>query len=504
LDVRFGILGEIEVVADGRHVALPAGTVRSVLAALLLRPNRVVTVDELADSVWGAGQPLNARAAVQTCVMRLRKVLAAATGGRRVVQTRTGGYLIEVEPGQLDLDVFEDLCRRADEAAATGDVEAEERWLREALSLWRGPALSGVGAERRYRDEAARLTDKRMTVAERLCSRLLEAGRYEPAIEHLRTLTIEQPLRERLWYLLMVALYHANRRAEALQTYRTVSQLLSAELDVRPGEDLTRLHQAMLNQQEDDHVPTPLPPTGKRPWRVHRQLPVAAGGFVGQKRPIDVVAAAISGAGRLVPVVGVHGPPGVGKTALAVEVARRLSARFPDGQWYATLGATEARPRNVADVLAGLLHMAGVVDGELPHDVVARSALLRARLAGRRVLLLLDDAADVAQVSPLLPGTAGCAVIVTSRSALAGLAVRYGAVQLTLDVLSPADSIDLLAHMVGRHRLDSDPAAAHALVEVCGRLPLALRIAGANLLDQPALSLSRYVETLRRRDRVAA
>jgi DNA-binding SARP family transcriptional activator len=495
VDVRFWLLGDLEVLVAGRPVALSAGRLRTVLAVLLLRANRVVSVDELADRVWGTVLPENVRGTLQTYVMRLRKAFARATGGAVLVHTRGGGYLIEVPPDGLDLMLFDELCRRADEAAAAGDVDTEQRHLREALALWRGPALAGVNSERLFLNEASVLEEKRVQVAERLCSLLVHAGRHVEAVAPLRALTAEQPLRERAWYLLVLALYRSRRQAEALQAFATVRRLLADDLGLTPGEDLRQLHHAVLNQQVDElDREVALAPSVRR-WTVQRQLPPDVAGFVGRRSLMARVAAALHRSDAGVPVVGVQGPAGIGKTTLAVHIAHRIAERFPDGQWYVPLSSADGpRPQNT--VLADLLTASGISEDHIPESVEARSALLRARTAGRRVLMVLDDAADVAQVNALVPGASGCAVIVCSRSPLSGLTARYGTAGVRVPPLDLGDSIDLLAHLIGRRRLDAEPAAASTLVRLCGRQPLALRTAGAELAENPQLPLTTYVDDL--------
>jgi DNA-binding SARP family transcriptional activator len=251
MEWRFGILGPLQVSVDGRSVAVSAGRLRTVLAVLLLRANRPVSLDEMADRVWGAALPVNIRATLQTSVMRLRKTFAAADGGARLVQTQAGGYLIEVQPDCLDVTLFEASRRRASESAAAGDTAREESHLREGLALWRGPALAGIDADGFIADEAVVLDEERLQVAERLYSLWVDAGRHVEAVAPLLALTAERRFRERLWYLLMLALYRSGRQAEALQAFRTVQRHLAAELGIEPGPELRTLQHAVLNQNVD-------------------------------------------------------------------------------------------------------------------------------------------------------------------------------------------------------------------------------------------------------------
>ena len=496
------MLGPVEVRDGDRVLPLPAARVSALLVTLLLRANRVVTVDELVDRVWGEHPPGNPRAALQTTVQRLRRAL----GDETLIRTRPRGYLIELEPRRLDLLLFRDLV---EQAHRVGDLIRRRDLLGQALALWRGPPLAGMTAEPLLRDEVPRLVEERLAAQELWTDVRLDLGEHARLIPELVALTREHPLRERAWGQLMLALYRAGRQGDALRAYRALAGHLAEELGVDPSEELRRLHQAILTADPSLAVtrdqPAPASATVAAPahgtWRAQCQLPLDISDFVGRDHLIERIEDFLA-TGDGVPIATVSGLPGVGKTALAIRVAHRLRPRFPDGQWYVRLGGALHR-RDPGEVLAELLRTSGVDADEVPERLDARAAAFRARLADRRVLLCLDDAADVEQVEPLLPGTAGCAVLVTARRDLSGLAARYAARGYTLDVLSPVEAAALLARVLGPERAGVEPAVVAELARLCAYLPLALRIAAANLASRPDTSLDRWVTDLRTGDRLS-
>lgn len=489
------MLGPLEAHDRGRPVDLGTPRVRTLLATLLLQANRVVSIDELVERMWGEQPPGNPRRTVQTNVARLRLALAA---GGRAVQTHERGYLIEVDQWQLDLLRFRALV----EQAHPGEDPARRlRLLGQALSLWRGEALAGMTAEVLARDEVPRLAEERLTAQETLIDVRLTLGQHAELISELTALTRRYPLRERLWAYLMIALFRSSRQAEALQTYRVLARKLVLELGLDPSDELQRLHRAVLTGDPSLAVPASgsVPPV--RPsWTVECQLPMDLADFVGRRAGLNRVDDLLSIGGT--PVVTVSGPPGVGKTALVVRAAHRLRWRFPDGQWYVRLGGTTG-PRDAADVLADLLRTSGMEAPDIPERLDARAAALRSRLADRKVLLVFDDASGADQVEPLLPGTSGCAVLVTARSSLAALAARYPAHEITLDLLPPADARTLLTRVLRAGRRQIEPAAVAELADLCGHLPLALRISAAALVARPSVPATRWIDGLRTGNRLA-
>lgn len=489
--VEFGILGPLSVRVDGRERALPAGKHRVVLAALLLRCGQVVSIGELIEYLWADSPPPGARRTAQTYVLRLRRAFAPHVP----VVSHRDGYLLHVEQGALDLHRFRATVAEADEAAGRGDLAGEIALLRSGLSLWRGLVLADVPSEPLHAVAAVPLAEERLQVLERVVDQELTAGRHRELVAELRTLTAEHPLRERFWADLMLALYRSGRQAEALEAFRTVDARLREELGIEPGEALQRLHQAVLvGRIEPERAAVAVPSVA--PWVARCTLPLDVGAYVGRtEQTLELVRTLTAGGSAgSVPVVAVCGPPGVGKTALAVRVAHRVRAEFPDGQWYLRLGG-----RDPAELLAELLHATGLSRAEVPEATDAMAAQLRARLADRRVLLLLDDAADAAQVRPLLPGTPGCAVLVTSRVDLGGLAALNGATIHVLEVLRPEDADSLFAALL--HTTAGDEARLAEIARLCGYLPLALRVAAANLVQRGGRT-EEYLAELRAGDRL--
>jgi DNA-binding SARP family transcriptional activator/tetratricopeptide (TPR) repeat protein len=494
--VEFGVLGPLRVTDDaGGVVAVPAAKQRVVLACLALRAGELVTTDALAEAIWGGGLPGRPRRAVQTHVTRLRRLL----GGGGLVASRPEGYVLAVAPEQTDVGRFRGLVARARVAANGGDRQGEAALLGQALSLWRGEPLADVPVEGPLREVVVGLSEQRLVVLGQRIAAELATGRHGELVAELRALCERYPLREGLWAQLLTALYRSGRQADALAAYRRVRGLLAEELGIDPGPELQRLHQAILTGDpalEAPHPPTPPVPAPVRPRAAGTpsQLPMDVADFVGRSNLVDHIEALL-GDDQLVRVVAVSGPPGVGKTTLAVHVAHRLRARFPDGQLYVDLhGATAGlRPLAPLEVLGRLLRALGADPAAIPTGLEEASAAWRSQVAGRRLLVVLDNAADATQVAALLPGSAGCGVLVTSRRALMGLP---GAVLLELEVLAPGEAAALLGRVAGPARVAAEPEAAAELVRCCGGLPLALRIAGARLAARPAWPLAALAERL--------
>ncbi|WP_112240751.1 AfsR/SARP family transcriptional regulator [Kribbella monticola] len=491
--LRFRVLGPTEVRHDGSVLALPAKRLRALLTELLINANRVVPPGQLIQAIWAGEPPAGPERALHTALSRLRAALGPVG---ELIRTVPGGYLIELEPDQLDLAKFRALV---DRAGATDDPLQRVALLGEALDLWQDVPLTGLGTE--SLEGRPWLIEERLQAIERLIDARLTIGDHSAVVADLTGLTREHPLRERFWSQLMLALYRGGRQADALAAYRRLAALLAEELGVDPGTEVRQLHQAILTGE----VPTQATKPIEEPvdaWARHAQLPMDLSDFVGRSEVITELTERLSEASAM-PVVTISGAPGVGKSALAVHIGHRLRAHFPDGQWHVRLAGAGNSPREPLEVLGELLSLAGVDPYELPADLDRRAALLRSTLADRRVLLLLDDARDARQVKPLLPGTAGNAVLVTSRNELAGLSVSVGARGTRLTMLDPAEAIDLLAGMLGAERVAAEPSAAAELAEVCDRLPLALRIAAGLLSGRPDQSIAGYVEELRAGDRLA-
>lgn len=513
--LRFGILGPLEVVRGRSRIEIGAAKLRIFLAALLVRANQPVSLDELAARLWGDRTPKTARSTIRVHAMRLRRVLGD-DGGSAVVRTHTDGYSVEVTRDQLDLLRFRDLRSQAMAAARDGDRELELGLLTEAMNLWRDHPLSDVPSDSLQREVASQLAEEKLFVVERRLDVELAAGRTREVVSELVRLTKEHPWHEPFWEQLIVALYRSERLADALDTYQTVQRLFRDELGVEPGERLQRLQHDILSgagpagfvpAADDRSVTGSARPTrsGSDPVLApaQTQLPPGVRGFVDRPEVAELVSWARDADETAVPIMIVGGMPGVGKTALALHVAHRLHERYPDGRLYLDLrGFAPQPPLPVMAALGSLLQSLGVPAGEVPESVEGCAAKYRALLSGRRVLVVLDDAEDAEQVRPLLPGAPGSAVLVTSRMELRGLAVTNGAERMVLDVLSRERSAELLAAFVGEERAAREPAAVEALAELTGHLPLALRIAGAHVAADPAGDVAEHVRFLRERARL--
>ena len=486
--MEFRLLGPLEVVDGDQLVPIPSAKHRVLLAYLLVRHGEVVTVDELAEVIWGDALPANPRTTVQTYVSRLRQRLHLED----MLQSRPDGYVLAVARGGIDLGRFEILLGQASQATGAGDRQAGAALLRQALAQWRGTPLVDVPSEKLQRNVVPQLVEQRLSALQRRIEADLALGRHAEVVAELRALTDQDPLREPYWKLLMLALYRCGRQADALHAYQRARQALVDELGIYPGPELRGLHQAVLTN--DPALALPAAAVGEDGGVRPSQLPLDVAHFVGRAELLGEIKRLL-GDDQRVPVVALSGPPGVGKTALAVHAAHRLAERFPDGQLYVDLQGPTAglRPLPPVEVLGRFLRALGAAPGAIPSDLAEASTMFRSRVAGRRLLMVLDNAADAAQVLPLLPASPGCGVVVTSRWTLSAL---EGASHLRLAVLDPGEALALLGRLADPQRLAAEPEAAAEVARWCGHLPLALRIAGARLAVRPAWPVAALAERL--------
>ena len=475
---HFAVLGPLAIESPPGHWPVLRGErQKTLLAVLLLNANQYVHVDVLVEALWPDLPPKSYTSNLHTYVSRLRDRIDGL-----VIENGPPGYRLQVGPDELDLLVFRAAAAAGQVAARAGDAAGASRHLRRALAQWRGPVLAGLHVPRLDAD-AARLESERLAVFEDCVDAELSAGRHGDLTGELQAMITEHPLRERLAAQLMIALHRAGLQSDSLEIYRRLRTTLIEELGVEPGAEVRRVHAAVL--RGEDPVPRVVP----QPVWPLCQLPPDIADFAGRDAELAELTALLDGPG--VPVAVLSGEPGAGKSALAVRAAHRLRAKFPDGQLFVPLaGASEARA--IGDVLADLLRALGVTGPAIPDDVQARSAVYRGRLTDRRVLVVLDDAADPDQVRALLPGTPGCAVLVTSRWRLSGLA---GARRLALGPLSDAEAARLLEGLAGA-RVEAEPADAARIAAACDNLPLALRIAGSRLAIRPHLRLAQLADRL--------
>ena len=510
-----GLLGSLQVRVDGAAVAIPAARQRAVLAVLAVRAGERVPTGELAETVWDGTPPDTAADTIRNYVKRLRFRLGSAE--RRIVTGPHSGYRLELADDELDLRLFTRLCRDGGAAVRAGDWAAAFGGLGQALGLWRGAPFADAGCEGLQREQVPPLSELRWQAAEWRAEAGLALGRHAELAGELAGWCAAEPLRERFAVLRMLALYRAGRQADALAAYQQARRMLVDELGVEPGEELRRLHQQILARDaalaaERDAVPVAeraavalaSPAVGADAARVvPRQLPAAVAGFAGRSGELEVLAGlaeqAAGGAGGTVVISAIGGTAGVGKTALAVRFAHLVAGLFPDGQLYADLRgfSPSGNPLPSARVVRGFLTALGVAPQAVPADADAQAGLYRSVLAGKRMLVVLDNARDAAQVRPLLPGSAGCLVVVTSRGQLTGLAAVEGARLLTLGLLTEQEARELLAGRLGAGRVAAKPEATGELIRLCARLPLALAITAARAAARPAQPLAALTAELR-------
>ncbi|MFC9061573.1 BTAD domain-containing putative transcriptional regulator [Streptomyces sp. NPDC057074] len=488
--LRFGVLGPVRAWRGEGALATGSPQQRALLAALLLREGRTATAAELIDALWGEEPPSQALAAVRTYASRLRKILDPG-----VLVSESGGYAVRgLAEGALDLAAAQDLATGAEKARTAGDLCQARDLLRRALALWDGEVLAGVPGP--YAEaQRVRLEEWRLQLLETCLDMDLEQGCHAEAVSELTALTAEHPLRERLRELLMLALYRSGRQAEALAVYADTRRLLDDELGVDPRPGLQELQQRIL--QADPGLAEPSAPAAETvPSPVRpAQLPATVPDFTGRAafvRELSDVLSSASGSGggnsgRVMAVSALAGIGGVGKTTLAVHVAHQARAAFPDGQLYVDLQGAGPRAAEPETVLGSFLRALGTADSAIPDSLEERAALYRSVLDGRRVLVLLDNARDAAQVRPLLPGTEGCAALVTARVRMVDLA---GAQLVDLDVMSPEEALALFTRIVGEERVASEREAALDVVGACGFLPLAIRIAASRLAARRTWTVS--------------
>jgi DNA-binding SARP family transcriptional activator len=492
--IGFRLLGPVVTITGGRADSLPRAQTRGLFAYLLLNAGRPVALDAVVDALWGGAEPSTARSQVSTAVGTIRRALARL-GEPDAIVTGPFGYQAGVEPERVDALAFEEGLRQA---LAVGIADAERaRRLRETLAGWGGqPLQDAAGAF--VEAERARLSGFRLTAIEELADLDLSLGQGVDVVMRLTGLVNEHPLRERLRAQLMLALYQNGQTAEALETFRAGRASLVSQLGVEPGPELQSMHERILNRDPDLAAP-PLPPpatTGAGPARsVPRQLPAPPQLFTGRVMELAELGK-IHDASTVV-ITAIDGMAGVGKTALALQAAHQMVDRYRDGQLYVDLhGYTEGvAPVEPGAALDGMLRSLGVPGDGIPAGLDLRAGLYRSRLADQRMVIVLDNAATEAQVRPLLPGAPGCLVLVTSRRRLAGLDHTHA---LSLDTLPLVDAVALLRATAGDGRLAGQPPElVDELVELCGRLPLAIRIAAARLRSHPAWDLAHLVQRLR-------
>ncbi|HEU5475600.1 MAG TPA: tetratricopeptide repeat protein [Actinophytocola sp.] len=495
--MEFRLLGPVQIWASGRSFPVGEPRQQAVLAVLLVDAGRTVSVDALVDRVWGEAPPRQVRRSLQAHIARIRRALEQAGEGDSSLVRDAGGYRLDIAPDRVDLLRFRAELARwrtvelADDARAAG--------LREVLAMWRGEPLSGVGGT--WAGRVRRTLQQEYIDAVVSWARAeIRIGNAVAAVGPLTDLADEQPLLEVAAATLMRALYAAGRPSDALSHYDRIRKSLRDELGTDPGPELHMVHQGVLRHDLAMVVGAPprtAPVLAKRP--APAQLPGDVAAFTGRSDELAELDDLLGGGGAEPPapvIVCITGTAGVGKTAMAVHWGHRVADRFPDGQLYLDLrGYDPEAPVPPGDGLAAFLSAVAPNGPEIPLGLEERAAWYRTEIAGRRMLIVLDNAATVEQVRPLLPGTATCVTVVTSRDSLAGLVALHGARRVGLDMLPVPDAITLLRRLIGQ-RVDADPAATAALAERCVRLPLTLRLAAELAVSRSATALADLVAEL--------
>jgi DNA-binding SARP family transcriptional activator len=479
--IEFRILGPLEVWNAGQRIAVGGPKQRRVLAVLSVEPGRVVPVERLVDAIWDVEPPSTARKQVQNAVSALRQTPIGA-----VLLAQGPGYLLRVSPDQVDAQRFEGYLAQARRARAQRDLDVAAEALHAGLALWRGPALAGVGG-RFAATAGAHLEERRLSAVTEWAQIALKLGRHTAVADELITVVDEHPLREPLTGLLMLALQRSGRTAEALVRYHRIRKALAEDLGIDPGSELRTLYdQILATDPALDHQP--IAPVGRN------DLPRDIAYFTGRSVELERLTSIVDSGGTIV-IQAIDGMAGVGKTALAVHAAHRLAGRFRDGQLFVDLhGHTADREPLSADAaLDLLLRAAGLPDESIPKNLDEKAARWRAELAERRILVVLDNASSSAQVRPLLPGSASCAVLVTSRRRLVGL---DGVEVLSLDTLPEADAVALFHRIAG---LDHAREQVADVVRLCGHLPLAIGVVAARFRSRPTWTVEHLLERLRDR-----
>jgi DNA-binding SARP family transcriptional activator/tetratricopeptide (TPR) repeat protein len=487
----FRILGTVEAWTGQEWRPISATKWRLLLAVLLVRSGQPVPVDRLVEEIWGDRPPKGASNLVSVYVHKLRRLIGDEQG--KVLVTRAPGYAAVLKPGELDADRFAELVTLGRKACEQGDAAGGVELLTQALEMWRGEPLADARAAPLVATEAEHLAESRVQATELRIQARLACGRHAEVVPEVHRLLVDFPLRERLWALLMQALWGAGRQAEALETYHQAQETIAEELGVDPGAELQQIYQQILNADSGNAAAArtgivSVPVSAPAPV-VPAQLPPDIADFTGRAGQVAAVRGMLAPSGDgdgeaaprdgpgVVRVALVVGSGGLGKTALAVHAAHAIAHQFPDGRLYANLrGATH--PANPADMLARFLRDLGMDAARIPVDEEERALAYRTRLDGKRVLIVLDDARDAEQVAPLLPGSSSCAVLITSRARMPEL---VGISVLDLDVLPDDEARTLFAKVAGQAKVSDDPGAAASVLAVCAGLPLAIRIAGARL-----------------------
>jgi DNA-binding SARP family transcriptional activator/tetratricopeptide (TPR) repeat protein len=520
--LRVGVLGPVTASHDGQDLRVGQPRQQAVLGILAMGANRVISRGELIDGVWGQDPPPSAEGGIYTYVAGLRRVIEpgrSVRGPGQVLVSSGGGYVLHLMPGQPDAVALEQYVARARQLRQGGDLTDSLAALDAGLGLWRGTAFAGVPGPF-AETERTRLAELRVATDEERADVLLALGRHEEIVPDLTALVAAHPLRERMRGQLMIALYRVGRQAEALGVFGEGRRLLAEELGIDPGTELSRIHRQVLSMDAAldsgrGESPAPGPRAERAQHRpgghqtgipVPAQLPLDSHGFSGRREELRVLHEVLPPPGPVAaataPSVGIaviSGTAGVGKTALAIRFGRAVAGSFRGGQLFVNLRGLDPAmpPMESGEALRFFLDSFGVPPYRIPENTLARAALYRSLVDGRKMLIVLDNASSEAQVRPLLPGSPGCLVLVTSRSQMTGLVAAEGAVPISLDVLDRDEASEMLARRLGRARTAAEPRAVGEIIDSCARLPLALSIAAGLAVGPPRRRLDELAAELR-------
>ncbi|MGF6883268.1 DNA-binding SARP family transcriptional activator [Nocardia sp. GAS34] len=482
--IRLSALGPLQIELNGSTAPPLRGREQATLAMLAFAPGHTLSTSDLIDGVWGEQRPASALAALRNYVSALRKALGPAASA---LESSAGHYRLRPDtPIEIDTDLVGRLLAEANDVRRIGDPEKASGLVHSTLARWRGEPLAGLpgpwaAAER------SRLRRLRQTLRELAVTLMIDCGDYDGAITELEAMIAAHPLDEPLRALMMTALERSDRRAAALEVYRQISTLLAEELGLDPGPELVAAHTRLLAD------PTPAPTrTARDRVPLPAQLPPANADFTGRTALMDKLTGEMAGSSATA-ITAIAGMGGIGKTTLAVRVAHHIKDRFPDGQLFVDLRGADPDPSDPTVVLGEFLRALGVPESDVPSGLSARSALYRSVLSDRRVLVLLDNAHDSRQVAPLLPGTAGCATVITARRAITTSA---GEAATALGLLSPDEAVDMFTRIIGTERAAAAPEAVVRIVELCGRLPLAIRTVAGRIAARPHWDLTSEADRL--------
>ncbi|MEU1513338.1 BTAD domain-containing putative transcriptional regulator [Streptomyces sp. NPDC005811] len=516
-EVRFAVLGTVRVWRDGTELHAGPPQQQAMLAVLLANAGNAVSLAALVDLLWGGAEPASATNVLRRYAGALRRTiepgLPRMAAGRWLVGGGGGGYRIAVDADSLDLLRFRELYARARDARDGGRAGEAVRLYAGALALWRGPVAAGIGTEVRGHPLFTQLDNERLTVAVEAADLALRHGEAGPVLPALQALADQHRLDEHVHSRLMLALSASGRQAEAVDVFHVLAGRLRTELGVRPSPLLAEAHRRILAAAPAappaaDQAGQESGPSSRPGYRAvlprPAQLPAEPAHFVGREDEVDGLLRQLVPGGRTAPVSptmiisAIGGMAGVGKTTLAIHLAYRVADRYPDGQLYVNLRGFDLNGSAMtpAEAIRGFLENLGVPPQQIPDGLDAQAALYRSFLADRRMLVLLDNARDAEQVRPLLPGSAGCLVLITSRNQLSSLVAAHGAHPLQLDVMSAGSARESLVRRLGADRVEAEPEAVETIIALCGRLPLALSVITARALMNPLLPLAATAEQL--------